>query len=42
MKTLLELRCEFNKVKEYKVDIKKSLVFLNIRNEQLEIKILKY
>lgn len=26
MKTLLELRCEFNKVKEYKVNIKISCV----------------
>lgn len=27
MKTLLELRCEFNKVKEYKVNIENLLCF---------------
>ena len=38
-KKLLELINGFSKVARYKLDIQKSLVFLYISNEQLEIEI---
>lgn len=37
-KTLLELKNEFNKVAEYKVNIEKSIVFPHTSNEQSENK----
>ena len=40
-KRLLELISEFNKVERYKVNLQKSITYLHIINEQLEIKILK-
>ena len=38
-KKLLELINGFSKVVRYKLDIQKSLVFLHISNQQLEIEI---